>query len=271
MLLCLRRFFAVLGFFSILTGVKHECYAAEDASQAVQSLSETAPEGDSPADPATEEPLPEALSGKIIGIADGDTVTLLVELTPVVIRVYGIDAPEASQPYSQQAKRLLTARVGGKNAEVQVKSRAKDGTLIGNIQVGKLNVAQNMVRAGMAWHVPEENDDPALAKIEAAARRSKRGLWKDQEPVAPWVWRSDNANEQVQVATATAEAATAEAREAATGFVSSGSLERPPVQQYWLNTYSMVRHNETCEWFQKTSRGRLCAAEEGKPCGGCGG
>lgn len=40
---------------------------------------------------------------------------------------------------------------------------------------------------------------------------------------------------------------------------------------YWLNTSSGVRHNSSCKWFEKTKRGRYCTADDGKPCGECGG
>jgi hypothetical protein len=40
---------------------------------------------------------------------------------------------------------------------------------------------------------------------------------------------------------------------------------------HWLNTNGNVRHNPSCQWFEKTKRGRRCTANEGKPCGQCGG
>lgn len=40
---------------------------------------------------------------------------------------------------------------------------------------------------------------------------------------------------------------------------------------HWLNTSSNVRHNSACKWFANTKRGRYCTADEGKPCGECGG
>jgi hypothetical protein len=40
---------------------------------------------------------------------------------------------------------------------------------------------------------------------------------------------------------------------------------------HWLNLNGNVRHNSTCEWFQNTKRGRMCSADEGRPCGKCGG
>jgi S1/P1 Nuclease len=50
--------------------------------------------------------------------------------------------------------------------------------------------------------------------------------------------------------------------------------QAPPlssVRTHWLNTGSNVRHNQSCKWFGQTKHGRYCAANEGKPCGECGG
>ena len=41
--------------------------------------------------------------------------------------------------------------------------------------------------------------------------------------------------------------------------------------EYWLNTKSGVRHNKGCRYYENTSQGRPCSANEGKPCKICGG
>ena len=40
----------------------------------------------------------ETLSGKVVGVADGDTLAVLVDQRTVQVRVAGIDAPEKGQP-----------------------------------------------------------------------------------------------------------------------------------------------------------------------------
>ena len=51
----------------------------------------------------------ETLSGRVVGITDGDTLTLLtVDRVQVKVRLAEIDAPEAHQPYGQRAKQALT-------------------------------------------------------------------------------------------------------------------------------------------------------------------
>ena len=56
----------------------------------------------------------ETLSGKIVGIADGDTAKLLApEKRQVKIRLEGIDAPEAGQEYGQNSKQAQSALIFG--------------------------------------------------------------------------------------------------------------------------------------------------------------
>ena len=103
-----------------------------------------------------------------------------------------------------------------------------------------------LVEDGWAWHFKKYNSDERLAKLEEAARTAKRGLWADESSACSVGLPSE------------AEDAT-------------GCSRRGEEEQYWLNTSSGVRHNQSCEHFQKTKTGRFCGPDEGKPCGICGG
>jgi micrococcal nuclease len=47
---------------------------------------------------------PPEFSGKVIGISDGDTITVLRDRSPVKIRLHGIDCPETRQDFGTRAK-----------------------------------------------------------------------------------------------------------------------------------------------------------------------
>lgn len=41
----------------------------------------------------------------------------------------------------------------------------------------------------MAWAFERYVTDATITHLEAQARGSRRGLWADPEPMAPWEWR----------------------------------------------------------------------------------
>lgn len=62
-----------------------------------------------------------AWTGKVVGIADGDTITVLRDgRNQVKIRLYGIDAPESGQPFGKASKQNLSSMVYGKPVPVEV-------------------------------------------------------------------------------------------------------------------------------------------------------
>lgn len=60
-----------------------------------------------------------AWTGKVVGIADGDTITVLHDRQEVKIRLHGIDTPEKWQPFGESAKKAVANLTAGKNVEVE--------------------------------------------------------------------------------------------------------------------------------------------------------
>lgn len=133
----------------------------------------------------------ETLSGVVVGVSDGDTLTLLVEdKLRVKIRLHGIDAPESKQAFGQRAKQSLSELAYNKDARVEVVDRDRYGRTVGVVFVGDVNVNAEQVRTGMAWWYRQyAKDDTTLEALEAEARKERRGLWQDKEPVPPWEFR----------------------------------------------------------------------------------
>ena len=60
-------------------------------------------------------------TGRVVGISDGDTLTLLApEKQPIKVRLGEIDAPESRQPYGTRARQALSDLAFGKEARVVV-------------------------------------------------------------------------------------------------------------------------------------------------------
>lgn len=128
-------------------------------------------------------------AGRVISIADGDTITVLVEREQIKVRLIEIDAPEKAQAFGNKSKQALADMVFGK--EVQVEERGKDRykRTLGRVVVNGLEANAEMVRQGYAWVYRKYSKNPDLLRLESAAREAKLGLWADPEPIPPWEWR----------------------------------------------------------------------------------
>lgn len=135
--------------------------------------------------------VPSQFSARVVGIQDGDTITVLYfERYQIKVRLYGIDAPENSQPFGNASKKKLSDLVFGKNVTLYTKGKDRYGRLLAWVFNGPICANKEMVRSGMAWwyrqYAPKEN---GLRLAEQEARGRKAGLWADRSPVPPWNWR----------------------------------------------------------------------------------
>lgn len=129
------------------------------------------------------------LLGQVVHVADGDTLTLNVDGDRHRIRLHEIDAPEHDQPWSRESRRALAEKVQDKYVRVDARAVDSYGRTVGKVWLGERDIGREMVREGHAWAYRQYLDDPTLLAGEAAARDARRGLWRQNEPVAPWQWR----------------------------------------------------------------------------------
>jgi endonuclease YncB( thermonuclease family) len=135
-------------------------------------------------------------------VNDGDTLTLLDRRERQHrIRIAGIDAPETGQPYGRAAKTALSRRVYDRWVRVEVVKLDHYGRVVGKVTETGRDVGRDQVASGMAWwlrvfaaeQTPE--DQLAYEEAESRAREARRGLWRDREPVQPWLWRREHPRE----------------------------------------------------------------------------
>ena len=129
-------------------------------------------------------------SGRVVGVMDGDTITVLVGREQRRVRLAGVDAPEKGQAFGQRSKQALSQMIFGR--EVTVVSTGKDryGRTLGIVRLmDGSSVNERLVENGWAWHYPRYSNDRRLSELESRARASRRGLWADPRPVAPWDFR----------------------------------------------------------------------------------
>jgi micrococcal nuclease len=131
-------------------------------------------------------------SAKVVGVADGDTITVLRDRTQVRLRIDGIDCPESGQAFGSRAKGFTSELTFGKVVRVRPRNKDRYGRTIAEVVLpdGR-DVNHELVRAGFAWWFPKYAPrDTELARLEAEAKGAKRGLWSDARPIPPWEWRN---------------------------------------------------------------------------------
>ena len=134
----------------------------------------------------------ETVTGNVIRISDGDTLTILDARTRQhIIRLAEIDAPERGQPFATQSRRSLSALCLKKPARVEWQERDGHKRYIGRVTCDGVDANAEQVRRGMAWVSPQSTTPGSpLFDLEAYARLRAIGLWKDDDPVPPWTWRA---------------------------------------------------------------------------------
>ena len=141
-------------------------------------------------------------SGKVVGIADGDTATVLDESnTQHKIRFLGIDAPEKKQAFGQKSKENLRDLIFGKTVQVQVLKRDKYNREVAKILLDGKDINLQQVKDEFAWHYKEyqreqaADDRKLYSDSEEEARKAKRGLWFDENPQTPADFRRSKKSE----------------------------------------------------------------------------
>jgi len=130
----------------------------------------------------------EMIEGKVIGIVDGDTYDMLTDSNRTVrIRMEGIDAPEKGMPFYQVSKKHLGSLCFSQTVAVQITQSESGNRKIGFTYLSTgTELSHEMISAGLAWHFVKYNSDQDLAELEQEARKERRGLWKDPNPLPPW-------------------------------------------------------------------------------------
>lgn len=133
------------------------------------------------------------LAGRVVGVADGDTVTVLsnTQAGPreFKIRLAGIDAPEKAQPFGAASKKTLSAMCFGRGATVSIEATDRYGRIVGHVTCDGLLANLEQLRAGMAHAYLQYKPPAEYVMAERSARERGIGLWSQSEPIAPWDWR----------------------------------------------------------------------------------
>lgn len=136
-----------------------------------------------------------SFEGVVVGIADGDTLTVLDGRLQRRVRLSGIDAPEKGQPFSNRSKERLSDLTFRQKVQVDSTKIDRYGRHVGRVTARGVDVALQQLQDGLAWHYlayAHEQPTPerlAYAAAERRARLARLGLWSHPQQLPPWEFR----------------------------------------------------------------------------------
>lgn len=140
---------------------------------------------------------------KVIGVKDGDTVEVLLEgNVPVVLRLADVDCPEKLQPYGNNAKKFVSDEVFGKQITYYPTKTDRYGRTIAKIYYNKKYLSEEIIKSGYGWWYKQYSKATHLQDVQNKAKKAKKGLWKDKNPIAPWEFRKQKRQKNKETSTA---------------------------------------------------------------------
>lgn len=130
----------------------------------------------------------------MVRVVDGDTIHVEVDGRISRVRLYGIDCPEAGQPFADEARELTASVVEGKTVSLTPVESDRLGRSVADVSTSKDGEAPYLsdilLSAGLAWWYEGQSPPGRHLELhEARAREARRGLWADPDPVPPWEYR----------------------------------------------------------------------------------
>jgi endonuclease YncB( thermonuclease family) len=138
----------------------------------------------------------EVLPARIVALGSGSAIAVLGPDEKLRrVKLLGVDAPERTQPFGNDALRLASEWLKGGKVPVETGRIDRDGRIFGRIVVDGADVAMKLIEAGLAWCDPADAESMAAVLREsywaacAKAKAQRMGLWRDPYPTPPWEHR----------------------------------------------------------------------------------
>lgn len=130
------------------------------------------------------------ISGKVTAVVDGNTLEVVTE-TDESYRVVleGIDCPELGQQFGEEAKQHLEKMIRGREVTVHLLGKDRWGNYVGVAYINQhTDLRIGLLNRGLAW-TTEKGQNEELKQLENQAREMRTGLWSNENPTAPWIYR----------------------------------------------------------------------------------
>lgn len=146
------------------------------------------------------------IEGLVVGLSEGDLITVNSFGTEIKVRLYGIAAPQtakvdkfsgwskAGQPYAEEAFRALSIKVLHQQVKIEIRNTLvykndPKQVALAVVYLDGRNINLEMVADGWAWAYQKsasKAEYPRYLAAEKKARAKRQGLWMQGIPQAPW-------------------------------------------------------------------------------------
>ncbi|MCM0083288.1 thermonuclease family protein [Geomonas sp. Red32] len=150
---------------------------------------------------------PQVVEGLVVGVAEGDRITVNSFGTEIHVQLYGIAAPQPArmdkytgwykpgQPYAEEAFRALSSKILHQVVKVEIRRNIvlkNDQVALAVVYLDHRNINLEMLAEGWGWayrRFLNRADHAHYLGAEKYARSKKTGLWSQDNPQAPWDYR----------------------------------------------------------------------------------
>ena len=134
--------------------------------------------------------LANTVRGKVVSVVDGNTLEIVSEDNETYkVVLAGIDSPELGQEFGEAAREFLEKVIMDKSIQVQFQGKDRWGNYVGVVYINKgTDLRKALLTNGLAW-VVEKGSTEEFIKLEQKAREQGTGLWKEESPTPPWIYR----------------------------------------------------------------------------------
>lgn len=132
----------------------------------------------------------ETFTATVIGVSDGDTITVLRNGQRLKVRLANIDCPEKTQGFGERAKQFTAEKCFGKKVIVNAENLDRYGRHTGEVTLPDgTSLNKSLVAEGYAWCYQQFCHDASYLVSEHDARDQRIGLWAESEQTPPWEFR----------------------------------------------------------------------------------
>ena len=135
----------------------------------------------------------EERSGEVLNVIEGDLLKVELDGRWMRVQLAGVDSPVRGQAYREEARAFSVRLVQGRDVTVRTTGKGDAGHVVGEVLLsGGKTLNRELVAAGLAWH--RGSWFARYSEIRTAqeqARRARRGLWRDPDPVPPWEFQAE--------------------------------------------------------------------------------